>query len=77
MIQRLIGVTLGAIATYVMLFVVNVTAGEEGPKYALAVIVGAIVAFIWPWIGAWILVRRARSRRDQAINREIDRRLGE
>ena len=77
MIQRLIGVTLGAIATYVMLFVVNVTAGEEGPKYAIAVIAGAIVSFTWPWIGAWLLVRRARSRRDQAINREIDRRLGE
>ena len=54
MIERLIGVTLGAIATYVMLFLVNVTAGERA-QVAIAVIVGAIVSFIWPWIGAWIL----------------------
>ena len=75
MIQRFIGVSLGAIVTYVMLLATNINAADKGAQYGLAVIVGAIVSFAWPWVVALILARRVKARRDEQISKEVDKRM--
>ena len=75
MLQRLIGVSLGALVTYVLLILLNIGSSDQAPKYLGAVIVGAIVSFIWPWFIGWLLVRRARNRRDEQISREVDKQV--
>ena len=72
--QRTIGVVLGALVTYLMLVILDATSNPE-PKYGLAVVVGALVSWLWPWVIGIILVRRARARRDQKISDEVDRQV--
>ena len=76
MLQRLIGVSLGALVTYLLLVLLNLGSSPE-QSYAVAVIVGAIVSFLWPWVIGWYLVRRARNRRDEQISKEVDRQVAE
>lgn len=75
MLQRLIGVSLGAVVTYLLLVLLNV--GSNEANYATAVIIGAIVSFIWPWFIAWFLVRRHRNKQQEQISREVDRQVNE
>ena len=72
--QRTIGVVLGALVTYLMLVILDATSNPE-PKYGLAVVVGALVSWLWPWVIGIILVRRARARRDQKISDGVDRQV--
>ena len=80
MIQRFIGVSLGAIVTYVMLLATNINAADKGAQYGLAVIVGAIVSFAWPWVVALNprpSCEGASRRADQQGGRQADeRRVG-
>lgn len=73
--QRFIGVTLGAIVTYLLLLAADAWSVDAAAKYGLAVVIGAIVSWLWPWVIGIILVRRARSRRDQQISDEVDRQV--
>jgi uncharacterized membrane protein (DUF485 family) len=41
------------------------------PNWALAILVGLVVALIWPWVMDLILVRRARQRRQDEIDQEV------
>lgn len=75
--QRFIGVTLGALVTYLLLLLLDATSTDPAAKYGMAVVVGAIVSWLWPWVIGIILVRRAKSRRDQKISDEVDRQLAE
>ena len=77
MIQRFIGVSLGAIVTYVMLLATNINAADKGAQYGLAVVVGAIVSFAWPWVAALLVARRVKARRDDQISKEVDKRMEE
>ena len=70
--QRTIGVVLGALVTYLMLVILDATSNPE-PKYGLAVVVGALVSWLWPWVIG--IIRRARARRDQKISDEVDRQV--
>jgi ABC-type cobalamin transport system permease subunit len=72
--QRTIGVVLGALVTYMMLVILGATSSPE-TKYGLAVVVGALVSWLWPWIIGIILVRRAKARRDQKITDEVDKQV--
>jgi preprotein translocase subunit SecF len=75
--QRIIGVALGAVVTYLLLLALVGTAGDAARTYAIAVIVGAIVAAIWPWIVAIYVGRRVKERRDEEIQREVEKQLAE
>jgi Na+/melibiose symporter-like transporter len=75
--QRIIGVVLGAIVCYLLLLVLVGTAGDSGRSYGIAVIAGAIVAILWPWIVAIYIGRRVKERRDEEVQREVDRALEE
>jgi hypothetical protein len=45
--------------------------------YVMPVIVGAIIALLWPWVIGLILVRRAKARRDDKISAEVERQVSE
>jgi len=77
MLQRLIGVSLGALVTYALLVLLNIGASDQAPKYLFAVVAGAVVSFLWPWFIGWYLVRRARNRRNEEISREVDKQVAE
>jgi cytochrome c biogenesis protein CcdA len=75
--QRIIGVVLGAVLTYLLLFALAGTAGDAARNYAIAVIAGAIVALVWPWIVAIYIGRRVKERRDEEIQREVEKQLAD
>ena len=75
--QRIIGVGLGAIVTYLLLLLLAGTAGDAARTYGIAVIAGAIVALIWPWVVAIYVGRRIKERRDEEIQREVEKQMAE
>ena len=76
MIQRAIGVTVGAIVTLVILVIMNL----ENPSwqdYIAPLAIGAVAAWAWPVVIVFWLGRRAKQRRDNQIQSEVDRQLQE
>lgn len=67
MIQRFLGVSIGALVTYVMLWWNHVDMAVAGT----AVVVGAIASFFWPIVAGFFLARRAKRRRDANIQDEV------
>ncbi|HSS37025.1 MAG TPA: hypothetical protein VLR93_12190 [Patescibacteria group bacterium] len=75
--QRIIGLVLGGLITYVLLLALVGTAGDAARNYAIAVIAGGVVALIWPWVVAFYIGRRVKERRDAEVQREVERQLAE
>jgi hypothetical protein len=75
-VQHFIGVVLGAVATFLMLVI---TSGNIVPDrnmgYLIAVVVGGIVALLWPWVIGLVLVRRHRSREEQRVHEQVEREM--
>jgi len=67
MIQRFLGVSIGALVTYVMLWWNHVDMAVAGT----AVIVGAIASFFWPIVAGFFLARRAKQRREAQMQDEV------
>jgi hypothetical protein len=63
--------------TYLLLLLLVGTAGDAARTYAIAVIAGAIVAILWPWIVAIYVGRRVKERRDEEVQREVEKQLAE
>jgi len=51
--------------------------GDATPKYGLGVVIGAGISLFWPWVIGFVLGRRAKSRHDRQVDREIDHKLAE
>ncbi len=78
MIQRTIGVALGALATYLLLVILNPTNNlDPNSVYLTAVVVGGVISWAWPVVIAFWLGRRAKQRRDDQISTEVQRQLDE
>ncbi|HLA17330.1 MAG TPA: hypothetical protein VJZ72_10565 [Candidatus Limnocylindrales bacterium] len=77
MIQRTIGVALGALATYLLLVILVPDTGDRSSAYVTAVVVGAVVSWAWPVVIAFWLGRRAKERREDQIEKEVQRQLDE
>jgi hypothetical protein len=79
MLQRLLGVTIGALVTFGILWLSTVAADDATLLgwYAAAALIGAVASFFWPVVAGIWLGRRARDRRDEAIQREVDRQMAE
>lgn len=73
--QRIIGVVLGALATYVLLVIFAGTAQSQ--VFLVAVIVGLVVSIIWPWAIALMVDRRVKDRRKEEIDREVKDQLAQ
>jgi len=78
MIQRFLGVSIGALITFLILWFSTVTNPVDPmPWYVAAAVIGAIASFLWPVVIGFWLGRRAKSRRDESIQKEVDRQLAE
>jgi ABC-type branched-subunit amino acid transport system permease subunit len=75
--QRIIGIGLGAVVTYLALVLLDATSGDATPKYGVAVVIGALVSLLWPWVIGFFLLRRAKERRSNQVDKEVDKRLAE
>jgi len=75
-VQHFIGVVLGAVATFLVLVITsgNIVA-DRNTGYLIAVVIGAIVALLWPWVIGMILVRRHRARQEQQVNDQVAREM--
>ena len=77
--QRFIGVVLGGAVTFVLLVMFAGTTvqivSDRNTGYLIAVVVGGIVSWLWPWIIGMILVRRARGRQQDRMQDEVQRQV--
>ena len=72
MIQRLLGASVGALATFLVLWLSTIAKPADSmPWY------GAAVSFFWPVVIGFWSGRRARDRRDEDVEREVQRQLAE
>ena len=72
MLHRAIGVIVGAIVTLILL---QLFGGDSIQDNLVPVAIGAITAFFWPIVFVWFLARRARDRRNDQIEAEVQRQL--
>jgi hypothetical protein len=72
-LQRLIGVTVGALVTFGILFFWH----ADATQWAIAAAVGAIASFFWPIVIGFWLGRRAKERRNDAIEAEVARQVAQ
>jgi len=75
MIRRITGIILGILAFLLVYWLSGGTATPATPNWALAILVGLVVALIWPWIMGLIMVRRVRQRRQDEIDKEVQKQL--
>jgi len=71
--HHIIGVVIGAIVSYLLLIIM--VGSEFSDKYLPAIVIGAIVALLWPWFIGLLLARRVKNRRDEQIQAEVERQM--
>jgi uncharacterized membrane protein (DUF485 family) len=77
--QHFIGVVIGAAATFVLLVFFGGTSivSDRNTGYLIAVVVGAIVSLLWPWVIGIVFVRRARARQEEKMHQAVEKELAE
>ena len=75
MIRRITGIILGVGAFLLVYWLSGGMATPSTPNWALSILVGLLVALIWPWIMGLLVVRRARQRRQNEIDEEVQKQL--
>jgi membrane protein DedA with SNARE-associated domain len=74
MIQRGIGIFIGAIVSLILLgIMVPDSAGWQ--DYIAPLAIGGVAAFFWPVVIAFWLGRRAKQRREDQVSSEVQRQL--
>jgi len=77
MIRRITGIIIGVIAFGLVYWITSVTTTPSNPNWALAALVGLVIALIWPWLfGLWA-VRRVRQNRQNEIDQEVQKQLAQ
>jgi len=76
MIRRITGIVLGIVAFVVVYWLTGLGTPSQ-PNWALAALVGLVVALIWPWLFGIFAVRRVRQRRQNEIDQEVQKQLAE
>lgn len=75
--HRVIGILLGGLTIYLLLNVMEAFTKDTQPRYLLAVVIGMLVALLWPWVIGIFAARRARDRRDEQIQKEVDKQIAQ
>ncbi len=75
MIQRAIGVTIGAIVSLILLLIMTDLTLDQ--NVVVPLVIGAIAAWAWPVVIVFWLGRRAKQRREDQIQSEVQRQLDE
>jgi cell shape-determining protein MreD len=76
MIRRIVGIILGVVAFFIVYWITGLGTPSQ-PNWALAALVGLVIALIWPWVFGLIMVRRVRQRRQDEINEEVQKQLAQ
>jgi hypothetical protein len=75
MIRRITGIIIGVLAFLLVYWLTSVTSTPSSPNWALAALVGLVVALIWPWLFGLYMVRRVRQNRQEEIDKEVQAQL--
>jgi cell shape-determining protein MreD len=75
MIRRITGIILGVLAFLLVYWLTSVISTPSSPNWALAALIGLVVAIIWPWIFGLYMVRRVRQNRQDEIDKEVQEQL--
>jgi cell shape-determining protein MreD len=75
-IRRITGIILGVIAFFLVYWATSLGT-PSSPNWALSILVGLVVALIWPWIFGLMMVRRVRQNRQNDIDKEVQKQLSE
>ena len=70
MIRRITGIVLGVLAFFLVYWLTGLGTPSD-PNLALALLVGLVVALLWPWLFGLYMVRRVRQRRQNEIDEEV------
>ncbi len=76
MIRRITGIILGVLVFFVVYWITGLGT-PSNPNWALAALIGLVVALIWPWVFGLIMVRRVRQNRQAEIDAEVQKQLAE
>ncbi len=76
MIQRGIGVTIGAIVSLIILTLMNLQ-NPGWQDYVAPLAIGAVASWAWPVVIVFYLGRRAKARRNNQIQGEVERQVKE
>jgi cell shape-determining protein MreD len=76
MIRRITGIVLGVLAFLVVYWITGLGTPSQ-PNWALAALIGLVIALIWPWVFGLYAVRRVRQRRQNEIDEEVQRQLAQ
>ena len=76
MIRRITGIILGVLA-FLLVYWLTGLGSPSNPNLALALLVGLVVALLWPWIMGLIMVRRVRQNRQNEIDAEVQKQLAQ
>ena len=74
MIRRITGIILGVLVFFLVYWVTGLGTPSQ-PNWALAALIGLIVALIWPWLFGLYAVRRVRQKRQDEIDKEVQEQL--
>ena len=74
-IQRIIGLVVGVIVSLLLLIEMTDIETSDAAAVLVPLIVGAVAAFFWPVVVGWFLVRRAKQRRENQIQSEVERQM--
>ena len=77
MIRRISGIVLGVLAFLLVYALSGGMATPSNPNWALSILVGLVVALIWPWVFGLIMVRRVRQNRQNEIDQEVQKQLAQ
>jgi Na+-transporting NADH:ubiquinone oxidoreductase subunit NqrB len=75
MIRRITGIIIGVLAFLLVYWLTSVTSTPSSPNWALAALIGLVVALIWPWLFGFYMVRRVRQNRQEEIDKEVQEQL--
>ena len=76
MIRRITGIILGVLA-FLLVYWLTGLGTPSDPNLALALLVGLVVALLWPWLFGLYAVRRVRQNRQNEIDQEVQKQLAQ
>ena len=76
MIRRITGIVLGVLAFLLVYWIPGLGTPSQ-PNWALAALIGLVIALIWPWLFGLYAVRRVRQRRQNEIDEEVAKQLAQ
>ena len=76
MIRRITGIVLGVLA-FLLVYWLTGLGTPSNPNWALALLVGLVVALLWPWLFGLYMVRRVRQNRQNEIDQEVQKQLAQ